>query len=267
MGEKTEGATLKRWKAALALQVVSGRGQGHKEQDSNSILQDRSPCHFTAFWHSRGNTLAPGGKQSACWPDSRSIFCSGSSSRARIVLHRPPHWSLYQTLWRKQKRTRTTAEWTQVAARPPPLPIYGADKHAGCVCLVPGPLLHRALSPTLPGPEKMPELQRGTPALQNPHPQPPPTPCDWRAPTSQHNQFLWFRSGPWHQSGHQEANLGCLWGVHLPGLEELLSFDFFYKEPPPTRDKSSLHPDACPGGWRWETGWEASVSRGTLGAS
>ena len=89
------------------------------------------------------------------------------------------------------------------------------------------PPLHRALSPTPPGPEKMPELRRGPPALQNPHPQPPPSPCDWRAPTSQHNQFLWFRSGPWHQSGHQEANLGCLWGVHLPGLEELLSFDFF----------------------------------------
>lgn len=103
--------------------MVPGRGQGHKEQDSNSILQDRSPCHFTAFWHSRGNTLAPDGKQSACWPDSRSIFCSGSSSRARIVLHRPPHWSLYQTLWKKQKQTRATAEWTQVAARLPPCPF------------------------------------------------------------------------------------------------------------------------------------------------
>lgn len=40
------------------------------------------------------------------------------------------------------------------------------------------PPLHRALSPTPPGPEKMPELRRGPPALQNPHPQPPPSPCD-----------------------------------------------------------------------------------------
>lgn len=81
---------------------MDGMGQRVRTQITrlNSILQDRSSCHFTALWHSRDNTPAPDGKQRACWPDSRSIyifFCSGSSSRARIVLYRPPHWSLYQT--------------------------------------------------------------------------------------------------------------------------------------------------------------------------
>lgn len=177
MGRRTGGATRRGEKASLAPGVVRGRGRGHKEQDSNSILQDRSPCHFTAFWHSRGNTLAPDGKQSACWPDSRSIFCSGSSSRARIVLHRPPHWSLYQTLRRKQKQTRATAECTQVGARP----STGPTSARAAAARRPAP---RSTARARRRPPRRRDLRRcqssaeGSRAFQNPHPLPPPSPCD-----------------------------------------------------------------------------------------
>lgn len=171
MGAKA-GGELQRWEAALALGGgVRARGRGHRKR-LNSVLQDRSPCHFTAFWHSRGNTLAPHGKQSACWPDSRSIFCSGSSSRARIVLHRPPHWSLYQTLRRQQKQTEEPAECAWARGRPPPCPVTeptgarGAARAWPPAAPRPGtPPPHRAPAPTppppcygSPGPEKMPEL-------------------------------------------------------------------------------------------------------------
>lgn len=65
---------------------IGGAGQRARTQKTrlNSILQDRSPCHFTAFWHSQGNTLAPDGKQSACWPGSWSIFCSEAAGLSFI---------------------------------------------------------------------------------------------------------------------------------------------------------------------------------------